>query len=85
MITGITEAISKHISCKCKFKFPVGKCNSNHGGITINEDMSVKFIINVENIIFGILLHVVARMEKIYLAFIDDSITTCNEIIEQYD
>ena len=32
--------------------------------ITINVDVSVKNIIYVKNIIFGILLHVVVKMEK---------------------
>ena len=36
-----------------------------NGGIMINVDVSVKSIIFVENIIFGILLHVVLKMENI--------------------
>ena len=36
-----------------------------NGGITINVDVSVKNIIYVRKIIFGILLHVVAKMENI--------------------
>ena len=35
-----------------------------NGEITINVDVSVKNIIYVKNIIFGILLHVVVKMEK---------------------
>ena len=31
-------------------------------GITINADASVKNIMNVKNIIFGIMLHVLAKM-----------------------
>ena len=36
-----------------------------NGGITINVDKSVKIIIYVKKIIFGILLHVVAKMINI--------------------
>ena len=36
------------------------------GGITINVDVSVKNAMYVEKYIFGILLHVVAKMENIY-------------------
>ena len=36
-----------------------------NGAITINVDVSVKIIIYVHKIIFGILLHVVAKMENI--------------------
>ena len=37
-----------------------------NGGITVNVYMSVKNIMYVKKIIFGILLHVVAKMENIY-------------------
>ena len=37
-----------------------------NGGITVNVYMSVKNIMDVKKIIFGILLHVVAKMENIY-------------------
>ena len=35
-------------------------------GITINVDMSVKNIIHVKKIIFGILVHVFVKMENIW-------------------
>ena len=34
-------------------------------GITINVDVSVKNVMHVKRIIFGILLHVVVKMENI--------------------
>ena len=34
-------------------------------GITINVDMNVKNVIYVKNIMFGILLHVMVKMENI--------------------
>ena len=36
-----------------------------NGGIPINVDVSVKSIIYVKMIIFGILLHIVVKMENI--------------------
>ena len=36
-----------------------------NGGITINVDLSVKNVIYVNKIMFGILLHVVVKMENI--------------------
>ena len=36
-----------------------------NGGITVNVDVSVKNVIYVKKIIFGILLHVVVKIEKI--------------------
>ena len=36
-----------------------------NGGITTNVDVSVKKIIYVKKIMFGILLHVIVKMENI--------------------
>ena len=35
------------------------------GGIMINVDVSVKNVVHVKNIMFGILLHVIVKMENI--------------------
>ena len=35
------------------------------GGITINVDVSVKIVVDVKKIMFGILLHVIVKMENI--------------------
>ena len=51
------------MSCECKGKFDGTKSNSN-GGITINYDASVKSIYVKKNM-FGILLHVIVKMENI--------------------
>ena len=37
-----------------------------NGGITINVDVSVKNIIYIKKIIFGILVHVFLKMKNIY-------------------
>ena len=64
MVTGINESktLTKHISCKCKCRFNEENVIQINGGIMINVDVSVK---NVEKIMFGILLHVVVKMENI--------------------
>ena len=72
MITEINESktLTKHISCICKFanvnvnlmKQNVSQINV---GITINVDMSVKNIMYVKKIMFGILLLGVVKMENI--------------------
>ena len=36
-----------------------------NGGITINVDVNVKIVMYVKKIIFGILLHVIVKMENI--------------------
>ena len=37
-----------------------------NGGIMINVDVSVKNVMYVKKIMFGILLHVIVKVEKIY-------------------
>ena len=65
-ITGINESkkLTKHISCECKCKFDGRNCNSNQWWNN-NVGESAKNIIYVKNIIFRILLDVVAEMESI--------------------
>ena len=62
MIAGINEleTLAKHISCECKQN--IIQIND---GITINVDVSVKNIAYVKKIMFGILLHVIVKMENI--------------------
>ena len=63
MITGINESktLTKHVPCECKCKFDGKNVIQINGRITINVDVSVKHHI-CEKILFGILLHVVAKM-----------------------
>ena len=66
MITGIIEskALTKHISSAYKCKLDGTKCNSNKWWN--NKDRcECKDIIYMKKIIFGILLHVIVRMEYI--------------------
>ena len=67
MITGKNESkiLTKDISCECKCRFDEKNVIQISGGITINVDVSVKNVKYVKNIIFGILLHVVLKMENI--------------------
>ena len=63
MITWINElkTLTKYVSYKCKCKFDGRKCNSNQEWIRVNVDASAKNTTYVRKIIFGILLHVVAK------------------------
>ena len=64
MITGTNELkkLTKPISCECTCKFDGRKCNLNEKWNIDKYDASAKNIIYVKNIIFGILLHVLAKM-----------------------
>ena len=67
MITGENESkmLTKHISCEYKCRFDRKNVIQINGAITINVDVSVKNIMYVKRSIFGILLHVVVKMESI--------------------
>ena len=67
MITGIngSKTLIKHISCEGKRKFDRGNVIQINGGIEINVDVSVKSVVYVKKVMFGILLHVVVKMENI--------------------
>ena len=56
MITEIDESkrLTKHISCRCKCRFDGKNVIQINGGIIINVDMSVKNVMYVKKIIFGI-------------------------------
>ena len=54
-----------------------------NGGTTINVDASVKNIIYVKKNMFGILVHVFWKWE-IFSNIIDDSVITCDEVMESY-
>ena len=53
-----------------------------NGGTTIILNVSVKSIIYVKKIIFGILLHAVEKW-KCLASFIDNSVIRCDETIEE--
>ena len=53
-----------------------------NGEITINVDVSIKNIMYVKKIMFGILLNVIVRMENIHQVLVDDSAFVCDEIIK---
>ena len=67
MIIGINESktLTKHILCKSKCKLMRQDISQINGGIIINIDVSVKNIIHVKKIMFGILLIVAVGMENI--------------------
>ena len=53
------------MSCKCKCRFDGIKCDSNQWWNNGKCRSSVKNVMYVKIIIFGILLHVVVKMENI--------------------
>ena len=67
MITeiNVSKALTKYISCECKCKFDGRKCNSDQWWNNSKSRLSVKSIIYLKKIIFGILLHVVIKIENI--------------------
>ena len=67
MITGINESkiLTKDISSECKGRFDGKNVIQINSGITIDVDVSVKNVMYVKKNIFGILLHVVVKMENI--------------------
>ena len=67
MITGKNESkiLTKDISCDCKCRFNGKNLIHINGGITINVDGSVKNVMYRKKTIFGMLVHVVVKMENI--------------------
>ena len=70
MITGINESktLTKHIPCKCKFRFDGRKCNSDQKGNNDKRQCKWKVWKNItcaKKIVFEILLHVVEIMVNI--------------------
>ena len=69
MITSKKEQkiLTKEISCECKCRFDEKNIIQINDGTTINDNVSVKNVMYVKKIIFGILLHAVEKMENIQL------------------
>ena len=67
LIVGINESktLTKLISCKCKCRFYGKNVLQINGEITIKVDVSVTSVMYVKKDYFGILLHVVTKMENI--------------------
>ena len=53
-----------------------------NGEVTINVDVSIKYIMYVKKIMFGILPNLIVRMENIHQVLVDDSAFVCDEIIK---
>ena len=85
MITGIYESntLTKHTSCECECKFGGRKCNSDQWWINSKCRCKCKNIKYAKNIIFGILLLKSSKNKKYLASIIDDSVITCDEIIEE--
>ena len=55
-----------------------------NGGLMINVDVSIKNIIYVKKIMFGILLHAAVKIKKYLASIMDDSVIICDEVIDSY-
>ena len=53
------------LSCKCKCRFDGRKCNSDQWWNNNNVDVSVKNVMHVKKIRFGIVLHVIVKIGNI--------------------
>ena len=71
-----TKALTKHISCECNCKFDGKNVSQIESEIAINVIMSVKSIIYLKKIKFGILLHGIVKVENT----LDNSVITCDEV-----
>ena len=67
MGTAINESktLTKHISCKCKSKFNGTNSSQINGETKLSADVSIKKVMYVKKITFGILLHVIVKLENI--------------------
>ena len=67
MITGTNESktLTKHNHEKKNVDLMEENVIQINGGIMINVDVNVKSVMYVKKIMFGILLHVIVKMEKI--------------------
>ena len=67
MITGINKSktLTKYMSSECKCRLDGKNVIQINGEIMINVDVSVKKLMYVKKIMFGILVHVTLKMENI--------------------
>ena len=61
----IKKKLTKHMSCECKCKLMEENVIQINSGITININVSVKYVMYAKKIIFGMMLHVVVKNENI--------------------
>ena len=60
-----SKTLTKYISCECNVSLMEEIVIQINGGIMINVNVSVKNVMYVKKIMFGILLHVIVKMENI--------------------
>ena len=67
MITGtnVSKTLTKHVHANVNVNLMEKNVIQINGGIMINVDVSVKIFMYVKKIMFGILLHVIVKMENI--------------------
>ena len=67
MITEINKSktLTSHISSECKHNLTEQNVIQINSAIMINANVSVRNVMHVKKIMFGILLHVVAKTENL--------------------
>ena len=85
MITGKNkpEILTKDMWCECKCKFDWRNVIQIKSGIMVNVKASVKNIIYVKKIIFGILPYSCKNGKHLAYVIDDNSVITCDEIIKE--
>ena len=78
------KTLTKDISDECKCKFDGTNVILTNGGITINVDVSVKNIICEKDYVWNT-AKCICENGKYLASIMDDSVITCDEVIESYD
>lgn len=78
------KILTKHISCKCKYKLDGRKCDSYKKRNNYKyQSKWKKYHIYVKTIIYGTLRYVVVRDGKYLTSIIDDSVITSDETMKE--
>ena len=87
MVTGINDSktLIKHISCKCKCKFDGTKYKSHQWWNNGKCRCECEKRMYIKKIMFGIILHVIVKIEKHLGSIMDNSAIICDEVIESYE
>ena len=86
-ITGINESktLTKHISCECKCNFHGANCNSNQWWNNNKYWCDCKKHHISEKYYVWNLVTCNSENGKYLASIVDDSVITCDEVIESYD
>ena len=85
MITGISESLTKHVSCECKCKFNGTKCNSDQWWNNDKSRCEYKRHHVCEKGYVWNPSTCSCKNGKYLASIMDDSTTICDEVIESYN